>query len=234
MQVFAPATGALTRKEKRNFTQARMNPRMHARTNARNHPRAYARRLWSASNARWLSVLYKGLEHLLCLLHPLFARIGYQRLDRYFLAVEKVVKGFLFDSQSCGQCTLNLTGMSCPMNCPKRLRNGPCGGVRQNGHCEVKPEMPCVWIAAWDGRRRLYSEEQVVQIVLPPVDQRLANTSAWLREVRKRNAYPELQSLHPKRANPLETPSESQPTAADSAHSPLHFRDKELQQSHAV
>nr|WP_245947992.1 methylenetetrahydrofolate reductase C-terminal domain-containing protein [Halomonas montanilacus] len=28
----------------------------------------------------------------------------------------------------CGQCILSSTGMSCPMNCPKSLRNGPCGG----------------------------------------------------------------------------------------------------------
>lgn len=155
----------------------------------------YAMRLWSARNARWLSFLYRGLERLLSLLHPLFARIGYQRLDRYFLAVEKVVKGFLFDSQSCGQCTLHLTGMSCPMNCPKRLRNGPCGGVRQNGNCEVHPDMPCVWVIAWEGRRRLHSEEQIVRIVLPPADERLKNTSAWLREVRKRHGYPELNNL---------------------------------------
>jgi hypothetical protein len=36
--------------------------------------------------------------------------------------------------------------MSCPMNCPKSIRNGPCGGVRLNGHCEIKPEMRCVWV----------------------------------------------------------------------------------------
>ena len=155
----------------------------------------YAMRHWSAHNARWLSFLYRGWESFLSLLHPLFARIGYARLDRYFLAVEKVVKGFLFDSQSCGQCTLHLTGMSCPMNCPKGLRNGPCGGVRQNGNCEVIPDMACVWVVAWEGRRRLNPDEQVVKFLLPPVDERLKNSSAWLREVRKRHAHPELESL---------------------------------------
>ena len=57
---------------------------------------------------------------------------------------ERLIKGFLFDCRMCGQCVLSSTGMSCPMNCPKNLRNGPCGGVRDGGFCEVKPQMRCV------------------------------------------------------------------------------------------
>ena len=180
---------------------------------------SYTMRLWSARNARWLRAVYRAWENFLSLLHPLFTRIGYERLDRYFLAVEKLIKGFLFDSRSCGQCTLQFTGMSCPMNCPKRLRNGPCGGVRANGNCEVKPDMPCVWVVAWEGRRRLNPGEQVVRFVLPPADDRLKNTSAWLREVRKRNAHPDLLPLKqgPDRL-PLEQSPDLQP----------------LEQSHAV
>ena len=41
------------------------------------------------------------------------------------------------------------------MNCPKQLRNGPCGGVRADGNCEVKPEMRCVWVEAWRGAERI-------------------------------------------------------------------------------
>ena len=115
----------------------------------------YRMRLWSVRNARWLSVLYNAWEKILILFHPVYLRIGYERLDRFFLAVEKPVKGFLFDSRSCGQCTLGDTGMSCPMNCPKSMRNGPCGGVRPDGKCEVKPDMPCVWVLAWEGNRRM-------------------------------------------------------------------------------
>ena len=155
----------------------------------------YKMRLWSARNAAWPNVLYNSLETFLLLCHPLFKRIGYQRLDSIFFPVEKVVKGFLFDSQSCGQCTLGSTGMTCPMNCPKSMRNGPCGGVRANGNCEIKEDMPCVWVVAWQGSQRLQGGEQKIQFVRSPVDVRLSETSAWLREVRQHHGHEELESL---------------------------------------
>lgn len=151
----------------------------------------YGRRRWSARNARWLSAAYRGLERFLILLHPLFARLGYTRLDPVFLLVEKPLKGFLFDSQSCGQCVLSETGMSCPNNCPKTMRNGPCGGVRPDGSCEVKPDMPCVWVLAWEGRQRMKQRGPAVNATLPAVDARLQNTSAWLRKVREHHGHPE-------------------------------------------
>ena len=88
-------------------------------------------------------------------LDPVLARIGYDRVERPIAFVEKCVKTVLFDCKMCGQCVLSSTGMSCPMNCPKQLRNGPCGGVRPGGFCEVKPEMKCVWALAWDGASRM-------------------------------------------------------------------------------
>ena len=72
------------------------------------------------------------------------------------------------------------------MNCPKKMRNGPCGGVRADGNCEVDPGMPCVWVLAWEGNQRLREEEIPLQFVQPPVDHRLIGRSAWLREVRIR------------------------------------------------
>ena len=147
----------------------------------------YRVRLWSIRHAGWLNRAYELLEALLLPLHPVFQRIGYQRLDRGFAGVEKVVKGFLFDSQSCGQCTLGSTGMACPMNCPKSLRNGPCGGVRSNGTCEVEPDMPCVWVTAWEGSQRIKNGVEAIQLIQPPVDSSLRGTSAWLRAVRDKH-----------------------------------------------
>ena len=92
----------------------------------------------------------------------------------------------MLDSQSCGQCVVGSTGLSCPMNCPKQLRNGPCGGVRMDGKCEVDAEMDCVWVQAWEGNKNMKTKEYPIQFVQPAVDNRLRGTSAWLREVRKR------------------------------------------------
>ena len=146
----------------------------------------YAMRRWSAKNSRVLHKIYSGVEGALVKASPLLEKIGHERLEKPFMAVEKITKGFLFDSQSCGQCTLGSTGMSCPMNCPKTIRNGPCGGVRPNGKCEVKPEMDCVWVVAWEGTKNMKSEEQAIQIVQMPLDARKKGTSAWLREVRQK------------------------------------------------
>ena len=79
---------------------------------------------------------------------------------------------------------LSSSGMSCPMNCPKNLRNGPCGGVRGNGHCEVKPEMKCVWVQAWEGSRRMVGGDKILDLQ-KPVDHNLKGTSAWLRRTRE-------------------------------------------------
>ena len=148
----------------------------------------YAVRLWSVRHARGLSRVYSAFERVLLRLAPVLQRIGHSRLELPVAATERVVKGFLFDCQMCGRCILSSTGLSCPMNCPKGLRNGPCGGVRANGHCEVKPEMRCVWVEAWGGAARIPGGLDKIQALQPPVDHRLKGTSAWLRVVREKTA----------------------------------------------
>lgn len=143
----------------------------------------YAVRRWSVRHARGLEAFYNGFERVLLRLEPVFRRVGYDRIERPVAWIEKVVKGFLFDCQMCGQCSLSRTGMSCPMNCPKQLRNGPCGGVRANGMCEVKPDMKCVWVEAWEGSRRM-KQGATIQLVDDPVDLTLGGKSSWLRVVR--------------------------------------------------
>ena len=149
----------------------------------------YRMRSWSVRNARWLKAFYGAFEFVLRLFNPLFRLSGYKRLDAPVVAIEKVTKGLLFDSQTCGQCIIGFTGLSCPMNCPKQMRNGPCGGVRPDGKCEVDPDMTCVWVMAWEGNKRFREDNYPIQVLQPPVDFRLIGTSAWLREVRDKTGY---------------------------------------------
>ncbi len=147
-------------------------------------------RRWSVRHARGLNAFYRGFEDFLVRMNPLFRAIGYERAERPVAAVEKAVKGLLFDCKMCGQCILSSTGMSCPMNCPKTLSNGPCGGVRANGNCEVKPEMRCVWVEAYDGSTRIPGGVEAMSRAQFAVDQRQQGRSSWLRVMRERTAPP--------------------------------------------
>ena len=103
-------------------------------------------------------------------------------VERFFVSTEVITKGAIFDCRMCGQCVLHSTGMTCPMTCPKNLRNGPCGGVRPDGHCEVIPEMPCVWVQAWRRSREMPTYGADILKLVPPLNRQLQGTSAWIND----------------------------------------------------
>jgi hypothetical protein len=92
---------------------------------------------------------------------------------------EEIGKRWVFDCRMCGQCILHSTGMTCPMTCPKDLRNGPCGGVRANGHCEVEPEMKCVWVEAFERSQQMPVYGRDLAHVQPPLNRQLEGSSSW-------------------------------------------------------
>lgn len=106
-------------------------------------------------------------------------------------AVEHAIKGPVWDCRMCGQCVLHATGMTCPMTCPKTLRNGPCGGVREDGHCEVKPEMRCVWVKAEQRARTLpllpKTWRAEIHHTRPPVNNQLEGQASWTNLVTGRD-----------------------------------------------
>lgn len=104
--------------------------------------------------------------------------------------IEHTIKKPIWDCRMCGQCILHSTGMTCPMTCPKTLRNGPCGGVRENGNCEVIPDMPCIWVKAEHrSRSRLnpHHWENEFHDLHPPVDNQLRGTSSWANLLTRRD-----------------------------------------------
>jgi ferredoxin len=68
----------------------------------------------------------------------------------------------------CGQCILHLTGGICPIaRCAKNLLNGPCGGVRADGTCEVTGSAPrrCAWVMIYERLAQLGQHKQMEQLM---------------------------------------------------------------------
>lgn len=139
----------------------------------------FSMRLWSVRHARSLRAFYSVFLRLLTAVLSVFRRTGISAIEGPITSIERITKGTLFDCRMCGQCIVSSTGMSCPMNCPKALRNGPCGGVRANGHCEVHPSMRCVWVQAYNGAQIMRNIDELQQIQ-PPLDYRKSGQSSWI------------------------------------------------------
>ena len=143
----------------------------------------YSVRKWSVRHSRFMEALYNGVNPVILLTLRGITKVFGTKLDKPITGAEAALKGLLFDCQMCGSCQLSKTGMSCPMNCPKTLRNGPCGGVRPDGNCEVKPEMKCVWVLAWDGASRMKNGDSIKDAEFSG-DHRDKGKSTWLKLAR--------------------------------------------------
>jgi hypothetical protein len=110
--------------------------------------------------------------------------------------VEYALKGPLFGCRMCGNCMLQETAFICPMECPKGLRNGPCGGSTPE-HCYVDKTRPCIWYKIFERSFKLGREEKLME-VLPPLDWEKVGTETWkdvVTCVRKNGAGKVLKSL---------------------------------------
>ena len=103
--------------------------------------------------------------------------------ERLFVNLEIITKVPVFDCRMCGHCVLHNTGMTCPMTCPKTLRNGPCGGVRADGTCEIKPDMVCVWVQAWQRSSQMGDYQKEMLYIQAPINHQLKGTSAWINDL---------------------------------------------------
>jgi methylenetetrahydrofolate reductase (NADPH) len=118
---------------------------------------------------------------------PAFRPFKREPLSRRLLAaLERAVKGPLFGCRMCGNCLLQETAFICPMECPKGLRNGPCGGSTPE-HCYVDETRPCVWYKIYERAFEMGREGKLLE-VLPPLDWDRVGTETWgdvIAQVRK-------------------------------------------------
>jgi hypothetical protein len=91
-------------------------------------------------------------------------------LDTMFLGVDRDVGYYEERCRSCGSCVLGDTGGICPVTrCSKGSMNGPCGGTRDDGSCELAGGIHCAW---HDIHERLKGQGRLAQmlVIRPPMD----------------------------------------------------------------
>ena len=109
---------------------------------------------------------------------PAYFAFGRRPLPERLLAfVERQAKGLAFGCRMCGNCLLQETAFICPMECPKGLRNGPCGGSTPEC-CYVDPSRPCIWHAIYERAERMGRSERLLE-VLPPLDWSQVGRDTW-------------------------------------------------------
>ena len=95
-------------------------------------------------------------------------------------ALEDSTKWLLLGCRRCGDCAIQHVAFLCPESqCPKHMRNGPCGGSR-NGRCEVRPERNCVWRRAYRRLAAAGATRELAFDCVPPRMWELNRTSSWL------------------------------------------------------
>jgi 5-methyltetrahydrofolate--homocysteine methyltransferase len=122
--------------------------------------------------------------------------------ERLLAFVERQAKGLAFGCRMCGNCLLQETAFICPMECPKGLRNGPCGGSTPEG-CYVDPSRPCIWHRIYERAERMGRTDRLME-VLPPLDWSRVGAETWSEVVTKasqRGAGRALASLFTARAS---------------------------------
>ena len=92
------------------------------------------------------SSVFEKLHYLLC--KSMFSKDHMLAPDEH-----RLTKKMLVGCSSCNYCRLPMMHYICPETCPKGLANGPCGGSRIDGRCELR-DKKCIHIkrtriAAW-------------------------------------------------------------------------------------
>jgi methylenetetrahydrofolate reductase (NADPH) len=98
-------------------------------------------------------------------------------LARMAHRVERLLKFVCFGCKHCGDCSLPQCAHLCPLSCPKKLRNGPCGGSH-DGWCELN-DRECVWGRIYERLKSFHESEGMLDHPVAFYQSRLKGTSSW-------------------------------------------------------
>lgn len=144
-------------------------------------------------------LMFEPGKNLFGLMRSMLKGIDGTGMEKSFHKFEHLNKVLIFDCEDCGDCGLFETAFVCPTSqCPKKQRNGACGGSFE-GWCEVYPnKKKCIYVRAY-ARLKKYSEEESLRDVhVPPCNFDFYQTSSWMNfflgrdHVSKRLGIPEV------------------------------------------
>lgn len=141
------------------------------------------------TNVPLMYSLYRGMHELMFepgkglfgLMRSTMKAIDGSSFEHAFDRLEHLIKVVLFECENCGDCAIFELGFLCPMSqCPKKQRNGACGGSYE-GWCEVYPnKKKCVYVRAYARLKKHNEEETLRDIYVPPANWDLYKTASWI------------------------------------------------------
>jgi len=157
----------------------------------------YGRRSHRLSAADWvhfhlMHMLHRSFFNLQSPSAPFLATLC-RAMDKYpngrsvAYWMEGIPKTLLLECRKCGDCGIQHVAFLCPESkCPKHIRNGACGGSRDE-NCEVYPDRKCVWFRAYQRWVSVNQLEGMVLGCVPPRMWELDKTPSWLNFHLKRD-----------------------------------------------
>ncbi|HUI69059.1 MAG TPA: methylenetetrahydrofolate reductase C-terminal domain-containing protein [Spirochaetia bacterium] len=89
-------------------------------------------------------------------------------LDTMFLGVDIDTGLYEERCRACKKCVLGVTAGICPLTrCSKGVLNGPCGGTRADGNCELGTGFRCAWNAIYERLKEQGRADDLLEIRLP-------------------------------------------------------------------
>ena len=92
----------------------------------------------------------------------------YPGVNTTALAIRQEPGTWIARCAACGDCVLGETFGLCPVaRCAKSLSNGPCGGTRKEGKCEVDENIDCVWFQIYERAKARGKVKQLLKVRKP-------------------------------------------------------------------
>ena len=116
------------------------------------------------------------------------------------LGPARLFKSHYLGCVECGDCIQDhLLYSGCTMSrCYKELRNGPCGGSRVDGSCEMKADQPCVWARAYQKMLGAGQDpRKFARTLIPPRNWALNRTNSLANRYKGCDNYTRRISLEP-------------------------------------